>query len=394
MAGVGGTGPRPQAIGVRKSFGFGDRLGLAAAGQVAVAAANPGFAPFFVQQPAGEWTGADRAPQQALALAVRAVGDARFRQPWGADADLLRTPPEVDEAAAAGFTYFTVDLSAHVRSDADKMSPDALAATVDAMIADGELPGDWSAPYLDRTVELPGGDSLRLDLHALRIAAVKFARAIQHGARMSETVVRANRGRACEIEISVDQMGSPVSTLEHLFLGLELEARGVRITGLALRLDDRDAARFDLALGEHCAVASFCGPYKLSFRSGTHDPSLVPVIGRRCGDLLHYKTSAETYLEALRLAHRLAPDLFGRLIVASGVPRQPGSDDPEAFYLDADPNARLLARNPDTALAEGLAPEGQSLKNALLELLDRHADIYQELLSGRYERLMRDLNAG
>ena len=389
MPGGPGTGPRPQAIGVRKSFGFGDRLGLAAA-QVAVAGDHPDFAPFFAQHsPEGGPT-----PQVTLAGAIRAVTGARYRQPWGADADGLRTPQEVDETAAAGFTYFTVDLADHVRGDADEMAPDVLAAAVDAMVASGELPDDWAGPYLDRTVDLPGGAGWRLGIDALRRAAVKFAHAIHHGARMYETVARANRGRPFEIEISLAGIGSPVSTLEHLFLGLELEARGVRLTGLALRLDDGDPAAFDLALGEHFAVASFCGPYKLSFRSGTHDAALVPVIGRRCGDLLHYKTSGESYLEALRLASRLEPDLFHQLVVASDIAHQTWSGDLEAFYLDFAPNARHLDRTSSAVLAAAHDPAGCSLKSALLELLAQRADIYRELLAVRYERLMQDLNAG
>ena len=333
-------------------------------------------------------------PQDSLAHAARAVGNARYRQPWGADADGLRTPQGVDETAAAGFTYFTVDLSDHVRADADEMSPDVLAASVEAMVASGELPDDWFAPYLDRTVELPGGAGLRLGIDALRRAAVKFAHAIQHGTRMYETVSRANRGRPSEIEISLEGIGSPVTTVEHLFLGLELEARGVRLTGLALRLADHDPAGFDLALDEHVAVASFCGPYKLSFRSGTHDPALVPVIGRRCGDLLHYKTSAETYLEALRLASRSEPDLFHQLLAASGLAPDNRSGDPEALYLDDDSTARQLDRASGAVLATGRDPAGRSLKTALLELLEQRADVYGGLLAARYERLVQGLNAG
>ncbi len=388
MPGSPGIGPRPQAIGVRKSLGFGDRLGLATAGQIAVAAEHPDFAPFFVQSTPRAMTEAGRTPQETLAAAARTVGNARFRQPWGADADGLRTPQEVDETAAAGFTYFTIDLSEHVRDDAGQLPPDVLATTVETMVADGDLPENWAEPYLDRTVELPDGEGIRLGIDALRRAAVRFGHAILHGARMYETVARANRGRPCEIEISLDQIGSPISAAEHLFLGLELEARGVRMTGLALRLANAEPMIFEASLREHVAVASFCGPYKLSFRSDAHDPALVSVIGRTCGDLLHYKTSAESYLEALRLAWRLEPDLFHQVITAAGVASAARAADPEAFYVDGHAGGVQM----DQLSGEVLAND--ALRSALLELVDQRADVYQELLVARYRRLIQTLNAG
>ncbi len=390
MPGAVGAGPRPQAIGVRRSLGFGDRLGAAAAGQVAVAAAHPEFAPFFAQHSTDDGL----ATRDVLSTATRAVAAARYRAPWGADACGLRMPPQVDEAAEAGFTHYTIDLSEHVRPDADQLSPDALADAVSGMESGGELPDDWAAPYLDRVIDLPGIEGLRLKIDPLRRAAVKFAAAIQHAARLSETVARANRGRPFEVEVSLDGIGTPVTTAEHLFLGLELEARGVRLTGLALRVSDPDPAAFDAALGEHLAVASFCGPYKLSFRSGTHDPALVPIIGRRCGDLLHYKTSAESYLEALRLACQLEPNLFSQILAASGVAPAAGTGATGELLLDGAATASELERTASAALAASDDETGRSLKTALLELLEQRGDIYQELLSARYERLLESLNAG
>lgn len=139
-------GPRPQVIGVRKSLGFGDPLGQASPGHLAVAVAHPEFAPFFAQAAPREVAASGRTLAEPLAIAARAVGAVRFRQPWGADADGLRTPQDVDEAAAAGYPHFTIDLAEHVREDAANLAPDELAAVVDRLVADGELPDDWASP--------------------------------------------------------------------------------------------------------------------------------------------------------------------------------------------------------------------------------------------------------
>ena len=380
-----GTGPRPQAIGVRKSLGFGDSLGHAGPSHVAFAAAHPDFVPFFAQGSPSELAASGRTLAETLAAAGRAVGSSRFRAPWGADADGLRTPQDVDAAAAAGFPYYTIGLAEYVRDDADTLPPDELATTVDRLVADGELPEDWAAPYLDREVALPDGPPLTLRLEPLRRAAVRLGRAVQHGARMDETVARPHRGRPNEVEISLDGVASPTTTVEHLYLGLELEARGVRLTSLALRPEGSDPAAFEAALREHVAVASFCGPYKLSFRGEHYDEALVPAIGRCCGDLLHFKTSAESFYEALRLAWRVEPERLREAAATGGLALTNGAD-LETEYFDRSERAPILA----TACAALAAPGN----DAIHTLLERHADLYQELLTLRFERLIHALNAG
>ena len=253
------------------------------------------------------------------------------------------------------------------------------------MVADGELTEDWASPYLDREVSVLDGEPLKLTVEPLRRAAVRLGRAIQHGARMYETVSRANRGRSYEIEISLDGTSTPTSTVEHLYLGLELEARGVRLTSLALRPDDRQAGAFEAALREHVAVASFCGPYKLSFRGERFDPALVPAIGRCCGDLLHFKTSAESFHEALRVLWRVEPELLRQTASAGGLSLADGSD-AEAAFFDQPERARELAAACATLAAPG--------NDALHEILERHAEMYQEGLVARFERLICALNAG
>ena len=413
----------PQALGVRKSFGFGDRLGLATPGHLAAAAAHPDFAPIFAQQSIREMTRTGRTPQQVMAAAAGAVSAARYRQPWGADADHLKTPQDVENTAAAGFTFFTIDPSEFVRAGTDHLPPDMLAAAVQEMIAAGELPEEWSEPYLDRTVDLPGNQRLRLTLEPLQRAMVKYGRAINHCARMSETVTRATRGRACEIEVSFDETDAPTTPVEHLLIGLELEARGVRITSMALQLpgdwekgiDFRgDLAEFEARLREHVAVAEFCGPYKLSIHSGSDKFSVYPIIGRCCGDALHVKTAGTSYLEALRVVARTDLGLFeaitrychGRFeedrqsCHISTTPKEvrdlqgvvPG--DEERRYLDERVGRQLLHVTFGSVLTQGRDERGRPFKDAMLELLERRADLYQETLVAHFEKHLSLLNAG
>ena len=414
---------RPQVLGVRRSFGFGDRLGVATPGHLAALAAHPGFAPVFAQQSVRELTRTGRTPQDVIGTAISAISGARFRHPWGADADRLRHSPDVEAAAAAGYTYFTIDPVEFVRADADRMPADQLATVIESMVADGEFSEDWSGPYLERAIDLPGSQRLRIGLEPLQRAVVKFGRAINHCARMSETVARASQGRPFEIGVTFDETYTPTTTLEHLFIGLELEARGVRLTSLALHLpgdwergiDYRgDLAAFEAQLKEHVAVAEFCGPYKLSFHHGSDKPSVYQIIGRCCGDALHVKTSGTSYLEALRVVLRTDAALFGQIVhysrgrfegdragisvatTAGEVEQLPENTagDEEQIFLNERAGRQLLHVTYGSVLTMGRDDQGRPFKDAILELLDRHADIYHELLAAHLGDHMRLLNAG
>src|SRR3546814_1892766 len=73
-------------------------------------------------------TRTQRTAPQVMADAAAALDRADFTQPWGADADHLKTPEDVDITADAGFVFFTIDPSDHVDQKADNYT----AAEVDS----------------------------------------------------------------------------------------------------------------------------------------------------------------------------------------------------------------------------------------------------------------------
>ena len=101
--------------------------------------------------------------------------------------------------------------------------------------------------------------------------------------------------------------------------------------------------------------------------------------GRVCGDLLHFKTSTESLVEALRLVWRVDADGLRRVAADRGL-TLPDDVDLEAAYLGYSPRIRPLA----------LACVGNEIVRETLAL---HADMYQELLVERFEKLILDLNA-
>ena len=117
----------PVPLGLRPSFGFGDRLGLATPGHVAaMQRAGSGIAPIYPQQSIREMTRTNRSPEAVMADAVEAAAEAGWTGDFGADADHLKTPADVDRTAAVGFTFFTIDPSDDVDAKADNYPENVL----------------------------------------------------------------------------------------------------------------------------------------------------------------------------------------------------------------------------------------------------------------------------
>lgn len=417
------TLPLPSALGLRKSFGFGDRLGLATPGHLA-AVARTDFAPVFAQQSVREMDRTQRTPQEVLGAAQAALAAARYTAPWGADADHHKTPQDIERSAAAGFTFFTIDPSAFVNNDADRMSPAQLTDAVAQLEAGGVFPDPgWQAHYLSKPFAISESFELRFSPESLHRAAVKYARAIAHSAVMAAAIARACAGRAFDVEVSVDETESVTSALDHLFCGLELKRRGVPVTSLAPRfigefekgIDYRgDLRAFEAQLREHAAVARFCGPYKISIHSGSDKFAIYPAIGRVCGDLLHVKTAGTSYLEALRVVARTAPALFGEIVEFSrgrfetdrqsyhlsttlaevqSLPRFNGPAD-EARFLDERPGRQLLHVTFGSVLTAGTDAKGRRFKEGILEALHGHTDLHLELLDRHFSKHLNLLRAG
>jgi hypothetical protein len=229
--------PDPVPLGLKKSFGYGDRLGLATPGHLRTARKFD-FASIFAQQSIREMQRTDRTPEEVMGAAKDALAREGYPDAWGADADHLNTPADVRRTAAAGFCFFTIDPSAYVDNKADDAWQDELENSARRLVADGTLDPEWEHLYLAEPFDVGlSTGPLRFDRESLYRAAMKYARAIRHAAEMGQHIRAAMEGRPFEIEVSVDETDSPTSPLEHLFFGLELRRRGVpNVDSLAPRL--------------------------------------------------------------------------------------------------------------------------------------------------------------
>ncbi|MGE9293288.1 MAG: tagaturonate epimerase family protein, partial [Puniceicoccales bacterium] len=262
---------KPVILGLKKSFGFGDRLGLAGPGHLA-ALKESSFRGMLAQQSIREISRTRRRADQVVEAAQQAVEEARYTRPWGADADHLKTDLDILSMVEAGFTYFTLDPSEAVVQEADTMQEDDLQAEAEKLVREGVMPKGWKERYLSEKWDIDQGPPLAFDEESLLRAAVKYARATAEAARLHATVARHCTDRPFEVEVAVDETVGATTHREHLFLATELKRRGVSPVAIAPRFVGRfekgidyvgDIDVFNEELERHAALARKLGPYKI-----------------------------------------------------------------------------------------------------------------------------------
>jgi hypothetical protein len=343
-----------RPLGLRKSAGCGDRLGLATPGHIR-AIGRSTMAPILAQQSMRENARTGRNPQQVMDEAMWGIFQEGWRQGFGADADHLKNTADIDLCAAAGYTFYTIDPGEYVDNSANTASVDELRPKVDALpwLA---LDSDWDdlrRRLADQPLDL-GSFSLTISQAELLRAAVKYGRAVAHTVAMYRHLAEVFKdlpgfknvsglsGDGFELEMSVDETETVTTLAEHVYIAHELKRLGVRWVSLAPRyvgefekgVDYKgDLAAFEQSFARHLAVAQTYGPYKLSLHSGSDKFSIYPIAARVAGDLVHLKTAGTSYLEALRAIAQLNPALF-RQIVAFALDRYP--TDRATYHVSAE----------------------------------------------------------
>lgn len=335
---------RPQVIGVRRSFGAGDRLGLATPAHVR-AVRGTGIAPIFAQQSIREMTRTGRTPDEVMDTAVFGVFQEGYREGFGADADHLKTKDDLDATIAAGFTMFTIDPGDHVDNAAQTADMTTLKRKFDALPWSGlEINSeDLCRHFIGQSCRLPDDSVVTLDEEAFFRAAAKYGRALAHTAAMYRHLKSKLGDRPFELEMSVDETATPTSVAEHVFVAGELRRLGVEWVSLAPRFIGEfekgvdyigDLAEFGRTFAQHVAVARHFGPYKISIHSGSDKFSIYPIAARLAGELVHLKTAGTSYLEALRAIAKIDPGFF-REIMSFAIQRYP--EDRASYHVSADP---------------------------------------------------------
>lgn len=313
---------RPQPIGNRPlSFGLGDRLGIAAPGQLQ-AIAGSGFFPVLAQQSMRELNLTGRSYPEVIDAAGWGVFESGWLSGFGADGDHLKTPGDIRGALAAGCTMITLDCSEHLPPELGRLSDNEIAARYVELPLD--LRNDWENRYLHAANPL----GMLFTKETLRRQAVVYRAAIEHADRMYHDEIRTC-GRRIDFELSIDETETVTTPEAHYFVASELARREVGVRSVAPRfpgefqkaVDYRgDIAAFERSFAAHSRIAAHFGTC-LSVHSGSDKFAVYPLIGELTRRLnngrLHVKTAGTNWLEALRVLANEEPALMRELAAAA-----------------------------------------------------------------------------
>jgi hypothetical protein len=417
--------PACETIGLSPSFGFGDRTGLATPGHVeAMRRAGAGIEPIFPQQSIREMARTGRTPRDVMDDALDGMRRAGWTGRTGADADHLKTAQDVDATAAVGFTFFTIDPSAHVDAHAD----DYDEGTLRARFSDVAEEVGWVGQYRGKTIKLSTGMAVELTEEACLRAAVKYGRALNHALALADHIrqVHEQAGRDYEIELSVDETEQPTTLAEHYIIADQCLGHGMKLVSLAPRyigdfekgVDYKgDVEALERSLRDHAAIAEMLGPYKLSLHSGSDKLSMYPALARATRGRYHVKTAGTSYLEALRVVARHDSALFRRIVDFA---RGRYDTDKATYHV----SATLRSAPPASEVRDGAelerlyleywadVPKGRGFTNpgrqilhctfgstltdpelgpAIRQVLEQHPDTYTEVLADHFARHLEAL---
>lgn len=282
-----------------RTFGVGDRLGIAAPGHIRVFEKYD-VTPVFAQQSIRELTLTNRTYMDVLDCVTFAVFREDFTTGFGADGDHLKRAEDVEYALGLGYTMITLDCSEHIKEDGGS----------------APLTDELRARYLGKTFDIGEGISLSFTEDELSKIVYIYGEAIDFAVSIWDAYFGAND--SADFEISIDETATPTTPLQHFFVANELTRRGVKPATVAPRFCGEfqkgidyigDLEQFDKEMQVHAALARHFG-YKLSIHSGSDKFSAFPSIGKHTKGVFHVKTAGTNWLEAMLVVAEKDPALY------------------------------------------------------------------------------------
>jgi tagaturonate epimerase len=333
----------PSRFGLQTSAGFGDRLGLATPGHVrALKAVGAPIRPVFAQQSIREMGRCRRTPRDVLDDATWGAFQAGWTEPVGGDADHLEQLDDIDDTAAAGFAFFTLDPKAEVDPGAEHADPATVRAKVEALDWPGlesDLPA-FVKKYAGRRIDLEH-EAVELDEGSVLRAMAKYGPSLAHAMAMYRRL--EEKGIDCEVEFAIDETDYPTKPAEHVVVVNELKRLGMDFVSFAPRfvgrfekgveyIGDLDELKRDFEI--HAQLARALGPYKLSLHSGSDKYSTYPLIVEATRGVVHLKTAGTSWAEALRVIAHNDPDLMRRILTLA---LESFEANRKSYHLSCDP---------------------------------------------------------
>ncbi len=392
-----------------RSFGVGDRLGIASFGHIKVFEKFDAY-PVLAQQSIRELTLTNRTYEDVLDSASFAVYREGFKKGFGADGDHLKKPEDVKYALDLGFTMITLDCSEYIGTGIEDLS----AEEVDARYKKDEK---LEAKYIGKEFNIGEGETLTFSEDEFKRIVLIYGEAVEFATKIYNDFFASGKYDA-DFEISIDETMTPTTPLQHFFVANELIDRGVKIATMAPRFCGEfqkgidyigDLAQFDSEMKVHATIARHFG-YKLSIHSGSDKFSAFPYIGKHTQGVFHVKTAGTNWLEAMRVTaitdaklyrevHKYALEAFAEAStyyhVTTDLAKIPSvdtlSDEELPTLFDQNDARQLIHITYGLILQKKNADGSFTFRDRLYKNWKDNEDVYADALLKHIGRHLRDL---
>jgi hypothetical protein len=301
------TKPIP-VLNKERSFGLGDRLGIATPGHIRVFKEFDAY-PIFAQQSIRELTLTNRTYVDVLNQASFSVFKEGYKDGFGADGDHLKKETEIEYALSLGFTMVTLDCSDYIRNDVLNMSNQE----VDMQVV---LSDEIKQMYLNTEFVIEN-DKIVFEENALKRIVLTYDKAIEYAIFIYKKYFNKSNLEA-NFELSIDETHTPTTPMQHYYVANELVRKGVKLDTLAPRFIGEfqkgvdyvgDLKQFEKELDIHAKIARHFD-YKLSIHSGSDKFSIFELVGKYTLGNFHVKTAGTNWLEAMKTISIVDPSLY------------------------------------------------------------------------------------
>jgi len=292
-----------RVLGKERSFGLGDRLGIATPGHIKLFEKYDAY-PVFAQQSILELAMTGRSFEDVLDAASFAVFREGFKKGWGADGDHLKTVKDVKQALSLGFTMITLDCSEYIMKDINAENAPL-------------LPQKIIDKYIGKQFDIGEGITLSFTEEEVSVINGIYGKAISFAVEIYKRFFKRGKYNA-DFEISIDETAAPTTPLQHYFVARELIEAGVSFAAIAPKFCGEfqngvdysgDIELFNKEIKVHAVIARHFH-YKLSIHSGSDKFSVFPAIGKETRHIFHVKTAGTNWLEAMRVIAMVDPALY------------------------------------------------------------------------------------
>jgi hypothetical protein len=294
------------------SFGFGDRLGISTPAHVSVIKRKNIF-PVFAQQSVRENSRTGRTFQKVLDDAVWGCFESGYSEGYGADADHLKDKQNLNEAASAGYTMFTIDLSDYIKNPQSLTSDEKIAYWKNIPNADSLY-----TFFLNKEYAI-GKNVYKFTNSETRRVIITFANGLKFAAECYFLLKQIKS--QFDFEISIDEISIPTTPIDHIFAIEYMRKNGIFPTSLAPKFPGEfekaidykgDVNEFAESFCLHNEICQFFGGYKISIHSGSDKFAIYPFI-HKYAENFHIKTAGTSWLQAVKAIAVTNPSLYRKI---------------------------------------------------------------------------------